>query len=144
MSEAGLAEPPAASTAPAAPGADEILDQAPVAFLAGDIPPKPPTAGSRANEAVSCDLCHSIKGFEGDTPFNFNWIAEPGRVKQGNREGAVSPQHVTEKNPFLSTAEFCGTCHNEKSPFGTWVKATHLEWKEGPHARSGIVSRSSL
>lgn len=112
---------------------------APVAFLAGDIPPKPPTAGSRANEAVSCDLCHSIKGFEGDTPFNFNWIAEPGRVKQGNREGAVSPQHVTEKNPFLSTAEFCGTCHNEKSPFGTWVKATHLEWKEGPHARSGIV-----
>ncbi len=115
---------------------------APLAFLAGDIPPKPPSAKSRANEAVSCDLCHTVRGFEGDTPFNFNWIVEPGREKQGNREGVVSPHHVTMKNPFLSTAEFCGTCHNEKSPYGTWVKATHLEWKEGPHGKAGIVCQN--
>jgi nitrate/TMAO reductase-like tetraheme cytochrome c subunit len=112
---------------------------APIAFLAGDVPPKPPAAGSRANEAVSCDLCHTVTGFEGDTPFNFNWIAQPGKFKQGNREGVESPHHITRKNPFLSTAEFCGTCHNEKSPYGTWVKATHLEWKAGPHGQAGIV-----
>jgi hypothetical protein len=112
---------------------------APLAFLAGDVPPPRPEAGSRANEAVSCDLCHAITGFAGDVPHNFNWVAEPGKVKQGNRPGRVSPHHETVENPFLRSAEFCGTCHNEKSPFGTWVKATHLEWKEGPHGRAGIV-----
>jgi len=112
---------------------------APLAFLAGDVPPPRPEAGSRANESVSCDLCHSITGFEGDTPFNFNWISEPGKVKQGPRPGRVSPHHQTVENPFLRTAEFCGTCHNEKDPWGLWVKSTHLEWKEGPHGRAGIV-----
>jgi hypothetical protein len=42
-------------------------------------------------------------------------------------------------NPFLGSAEFCGTCHNEKDPWGLWVKATHLEWKESPQAAAGIV-----
>ena len=112
---------------------------APIAFLAGDIPPKPPAAGTRANEAVSCDLCHTLEGFEGDTPFNFNWITAPGRVKFGNRAGVVSPHHITKQSDFIRSADFCGTCHNEKSPYGTWVKATHLEWKEGPQGKAGIV-----
>lgn len=112
---------------------------APIAFLSGDIPPKPPASGSRANEGVSCDLCHTVTGFEGDTPFNFNWVSSPGRIKYGTRDGLESPYHATQRNDFLRTAEFCGTCHNEKSPYGTWVKATHLEWKEGPHGKAGIV-----
>jgi hypothetical protein len=112
---------------------------APLAFLAGDIPPKPPAAGTRANEGVSCDICHTITGFDGDIPFNFNWISEPGEVKQGQRADIDSPHHESRANPFLSSAEFCGTCHNEKDPWGLWVKATHLEWKEGPHGKAGIV-----
>jgi hypothetical protein len=112
---------------------------APLAFLAGDVPPKPPAEGTRANESVSCDICHTVTGFEGDTPFNFNWISEPGALKQGNRDGVVSPHHSSAYNPFLKTAEFCGTCHNEKDPWGLWVKSTHLEWKEGPHGKAGIV-----
>jgi nitrate/TMAO reductase-like tetraheme cytochrome c subunit len=112
---------------------------APLAFLAGDIPPPRPAEGSRANEGVSCDFCHTITGFEGDVPYNFNWISSPGSVKQGPRPGRKSRQHETVENPFLRSAEFCGTCHNEKSPFGVWVKATHLEWKEGPQGKAGIV-----
>lgn len=115
---------------------------APLALLAGDIPPQPPAAGTRANESVSCDLCHTVVGFRGEVPYNFNWIVAPGKVKQGPRPGLVSPHHETRENPFLRSAEFCGTCHNEKSPYGTWVKATHLEWKEGPHGRAGIVCQS--
>ena len=101
---------------------------APLAFLAGEIPPKRPAEKSRANEGVSCELCHSIVGFEGDTPFNFNWISKPGKVKQGNRPSIDSPYHEGRANPFLSSADFCGTCHNEKDPWGLWVKSTHLEW----------------
>jgi hypothetical protein len=51
----------------------------------------------------------------------------------------VSPHHETRKNDFLRKAEFCGTCHNEKNPWGLWVKSTHLEWREGPHGKAGIV-----
>ena len=112
---------------------------APLAFLAGDIPPKPPAEGTRANEGVSCDLCHSIVGFEGEVPFNFNFQVEPGDVQQGVRTGTESMYHEIQANPFLMTAEFCGTCHNEKDPWGLWVKATHLEWKESPQAKGGIV-----
>ncbi len=112
---------------------------APLAFLAGDIPPKRPEEGSRANEGVSCDVCHSITGFEGKIPFNFNYIIEPGDTKQGVRTGTESPYHKIHANPFLASTEFCGTCHNEKDPWGMWVKATQLEWKRSPQGRAGIT-----
>jgi len=112
---------------------------APLAFLAGDVPPKRPSERTRANEAVTCDLCHTITGFAGDVPVNFNWTSEPGRVKQGPRPGVESPHHKTVENPFLRSADFCGTCHNERDPWGVYVKSTHLEWKEGPHGKAGIV-----
>jgi len=112
---------------------------APLAFLAGDVTPPRPSEGSRANESVSCEVCHTITGFEGDTPFNFNWISEPGDVKYGPRETVNSPAHQGAKSDFLNKAEFCGTCHNEMSPFGVWVKSTQLEWKEGPYAEENVT-----
>jgi len=106
----------------------------PIAFMADDIPPPKPEENSRANESVSCDVCHTITGFQGEIPFNFNYISKPGRVKYGPKEGKESPHHTTQYNEFITTTEFCGTCHNEKSPFGVWVKSTQLEWKEGSYS----------
>ena len=111
---------------------------APTSFLAGDTPPQRPEMNSRANESVHCDHCHTVIGFEGDVPYNFNWVTNPGRVKQGPKPGVVSPHHDTVENDFLKSADFCGTCHNEMSPYGVWVKSTHLEWKEGPYAKQGV------
>ncbi len=111
---------------------------APLAWLAGDIPPPRPSENSRANESVSCDFCHSITGFSGDLPFNFNYVVDPGRVKRGSKPGRESPHHDTEANSLFSQAEFCGICHNERAPSGVWVKSTHLEWKEGPYAEQGV------
>ena len=111
---------------------------APIAFLAGDVPPPKPSENSRANESVSCDVCHTITGFKGEVPFNFNYISEPGKVKYGPREGLQSPAHETKKSDFIRTGDFCGTCHNEKDPYGIWVKSTHLEWKEGPYSKEGV------
>jgi nitrate/TMAO reductase-like tetraheme cytochrome c subunit len=110
----------------------------PMAFRAGDVPPPRPEKNSRANESVSCDVCHTVTGFEGDTPYNFNFYSSPSRVKYGPREGLVSPDHETRRSDFIKTAEFCGVCHNEKSPYDVWVKSTHLEWKEGPYAKEGV------
>lgn len=111
---------------------------APVSFLAGDTPPPKPEENSRANESVSCDVCHTVTGFKGEIPHNFNFISEPGKVKYGPRPGVVSPEHTTKQSDFLGKPEFCGTCHNEKSPYGIWVKSTHLEWKDGPYAKEGV------
>ncbi len=111
---------------------------APVSFLAGDVPPPKPEENSRANESVSCDVCHTITGFRGEVPFNYNYISQPGRKKYGNKPGLVSPHHDTEESDFIKSAEFCGTCHNEMSPYGIWVKSTYLEWKEGPYAQQGV------
>lgn len=110
----------------------------PLAFMAGDVPPPTPDKGSRANEAVSCEVCHTITGFAGDVPFNGNYISQPGAKKHGPRSTGASPAHEMVKSDFLATSEFCGTCHNEKSPYGIWVKSTHLEWKEGPYASQGV------
>jgi nitrate/TMAO reductase-like tetraheme cytochrome c subunit len=115
---------------------------APLAFLAGDIPPPRPSENSRANESVSCDICHTIAGFEGDTPYNFNFISTPGDAKFGPKANPETADHEVKKVEFLGTAEFCGTCHNEKSPYGAWVKATHLEWKEGPYAKAGVTCQT--
>jgi len=111
---------------------------APASFMSGDVPPPKPNFNSRANESVSCDVCHTVTGIAGDTPFNFNFISNPGNVKYGNRDDSESPAHETAKNPLLSKAEFCGACHNEKSPYGAWVKATHLEWRDGPYSKEGV------
>ena len=110
----------------------------PIAFMAGDVPPALPEKMTRANESVSCDVCHTITGFEGEIPHNFNYVSEPGRTKYGPREGVKSPEHDLVKSEFLKEAEFCGTCHNEMSPYGVWVKSTHLEWKEGPYSKEGV------
>ncbi|MCG6913307.1 NapC/NirT family cytochrome c [bacterium BMS3Abin03] len=111
---------------------------APIAFLAGDVPPPKPEMNSRANESVSCDVCHTITGFAGDTPFNFNFISSPGDIKYGPRGTGDSPEHQIQKSDYIQTAEFCGACHNEKDPYGIWVKSTHLEWKEGPYSKQGV------
>lgn len=111
----------------------------PMAYLAGDVPPPRPHENSRANESVSCEVCHTIKGFKGDTPFNFSYMSNPGRVKYGGKEGRKSPYHDTEYNDLFTKAEFCANCHNEKDPYGVWVKATQLEWLEGPYSKQGVA-----
>lgn len=111
----------------------------PIAFMAGDVPPPKPEENSRANESVSCDVCHSITGYEGDIPFNFNYIVDPGKTKYSSRKGdKSSPNHQIKVTEIHSKGEFCGICHNEKSPYGVWVKSTHLEWKEGPYSDEGV------
>ncbi len=116
-----------------------IACHGPLAFLSGDIPPKPASANTRANEGVSCDICHSITGTTEKEPFNFSYTIEPGKVKNGPRKDARSPFHSTRFSQFHKSAKFCATCHDEQSPYGAWVKSTYREWKEGPYSKQGVV-----
>ena len=112
---------------------------APLAFMAGQLPPARPSENTMANESVSCEVCHLIQGATSDPPFNFSYIIQPGMTKYSGRENPMeSPAHKIVVSPFHRTTEFCGNCHNEKNPFGVWVKSTQLEWKEGPYAAEGV------
>jgi hypothetical protein len=71
-------------------------------------------------------------------PFNFSYNIEPGRVKNGPRKDAVSPAHASKYSDFVTSPEFCATCHDEKSPYGAVVKGTYREWKAGPYAAEGV------
>ncbi len=114
-----------------------IACHGPLAFLTGDIPPKPPQAGTRANEGVSCEICHNIVGTTEKVPYNFSFEIKPGRVKQAPRKGIRAP-HGVKYSEFLRSPEMCATCHDEQSPYGAWVKSTYREWKEGPYAKQGV------
>jgi hypothetical protein len=112
----------------------------PLAFMSGPFPPPRPSENSMANESVSCEVCHLVQGAATDPPHNFSYIIKPGMTKYSSRkEHAESPAHKIVTTDFFKTAEFCGNCHNEKNPFGVWVKSTQLEWKEGPYAAQGVA-----
>jgi len=115
-----------------------IACHGPLAFLSGDIPPKPVKAGTRANEGVSCEICHNITGSTEQTPFNFSFVIQPGDVKQGPRRDVKSPGHGVNFSEFTRSPELCATCHDEQSPYGAWVKETYREWKAGPYSKEGV------
>ncbi len=112
----------------------------PLAFMSEKkFPPPRPSEKSMANESVSCEVCHLTQSAQADPPFNFSYLIKPGMTKYSLREPAVeSPAHKIVTNDFYSQTEFCGNCHNEKSPFDVYVKSTQLEWKEGPYSKEGV------
>ncbi|HLN54384.1 MAG TPA: multiheme c-type cytochrome [Bacteroidales bacterium] len=111
----------------------------PMAFMSMPLPPPRPGEKSMANESVSCEACHLVQSASSDPPFNYSYVTKPGTTKYAGRQPAVeSPAHKIVTNEFYRTTEFCGNCHNEKNPFGVWVKSTQLEWKEGPYSKEGV------
>jgi hypothetical protein len=126
------------------PALKDVVDgcngcHSPLAFLGGPMPPARPQSKSMANESVSCEVCHLIQAIQSDPPFNFSYLIEPGMTKYAGRTPTVeSPAHKIVTRDIFTTTEFCGNCHNEKNPFGIWVKSTQLEWKEGPYNAQGV------
>lgn len=112
----------------------------PLAYMGGTLPPPRPSEKSMANESVSCEVCHLIQSAQSDPPFNFSYLINPGATKYAKRiPGTESPAHKIVTKDIFGTTELCGNCHNEKNPFGIWVKSTQLEWKEGPYAAQGVL-----
>jgi len=111
---------------------------APLAFLAGDIPPPPVGKANPKADGVPCDLCHTITGFEGKAPLNGNFIVNPGKTKYGPRKDIKSIYHKSKYSDFIKKAELCGTCHDETSPYGAWVKETYREWRNSLYSKANI------
>ncbi|MFN8241513.1 MAG: multiheme c-type cytochrome [Bacteroidales bacterium] len=129
----------------AKPEIKDVIDgcngcHSPLAFMGGrQFPPPRPSENSMANESVSCEVCHLVTGAQTDPPYNFSYQVSPGSTKYAARKpGVDSPAHKIVTSDFYKTTELCGNCHNEKNPFGVWVKSTQLEWKDGPYSKEGV------
>jgi hypothetical protein len=85
---------------------------------------------------VTCDLCHTIVGFEGSEPRNGNFVVSPGSTKYGPFQKKGS--HHGAYNELQTRSEICAVCHEAVNAHGVRVKGTFSEWKESAFAKKGV------
>jgi hypothetical protein len=85
---------------------------------------------------VTCDLCHTIRGVEGQEPVNGNFLSSPNDVKFGPLKGSDNAHHAF--SPIQSRSELCGTCHEATNHHGLRVKTTYTEWLQSQSAKDGV------
>jgi hypothetical protein len=85
---------------------------------------------------VTCDLCHTISGYDGAAPGNGNFLSEPSQQKLGPFRHAGDWHHVYSE--LQTKSEFCAICHNAVNHHGIEIKSTFTEWKNSRYAREGI------
>lgn len=95
-----------------------------------------PDAATAQMSSVTCDFCHTIKGYRGEEPLNANYVVEPGPLKLGPLETQTDWHH--QYSELQTRSEFCAICHSVRNRFGLAVKSTYAEWKESRHAKEGI------
>lgn len=85
---------------------------------------------------VTCDFCHSIKGYEGKTPGEGNYISVLDDLKCGpfKRSSGWHSEYCV----LPTKSEYCGICHNAVNHHGLEIKSTYTEWKESIFAEEGI------
>jgi hypothetical protein len=86
---------------------------------------------------VGCVFCHTITGYDGETPGNGNYISEP------DQERVLGPfieksdwHHVYSE--LHTKSEVCAICHNAFNRHGLEIKSTYTEWKNSLYAEKRI------
>jgi nitrate/TMAO reductase-like tetraheme cytochrome c subunit len=98
--------------------------------FAGTMPVDPSMSG------VTCDLCHTITGYDGPEPRNGNFISAPSDRKLGPFPSETNWHHIYSE--LQTKSEFCATCHEAVNHLGLGVKTTYTEWKKSPFAAQRI------
>ncbi len=98
--------------------------------FSGSMPADPSMSG------VTCDLCHTISGYDGREPRNGNFISAPSESKLGPFPSETNWHHVYSE--LQTKSELCATCHEAVNHLGLGVKTTYSEWKKSPFAARRI------
>ena len=109
---------------------------APVAFASSRSSAASATVTDPSMTGVTCDLCHTIRGYEGPAPQNGNYVSTPSELKLGPLERPGDWHRGY--SPLHARSELCAVCHEAVNQRGLRVKATFTEWKESPFARAGL------
>ncbi len=105
--------------------------------------------GDIGRHGLSCDFCHQVSHADleasplGDGIANASFVMETGDVKFGPiADPMLSPFHDARQSDYLSSSEFCGSCHDVRidaedavtgEPF-LRLENLFTEWREGPYA----------
>ncbi len=131
----------------------------PVAFVAGNTSPLDETKwGGLERQGVGCDVCHTstrdpgVPGVPPEAPFigNAQLYFDPSGLRRGPYENIESPGHSGLQDPFTSSSEFCGQCHQVSNPLVTLKRddgsdtglpfpldTTYDEWKDSVFSPEG-------
>jgi len=85
---------------------------------------------------VTCDLCHTVRGYRGENPGGGNFISEPGTQKLGPFRHSSNWHH--EYSELQTKSEFCGICHRRVNRNGLEIISTFTEWGRSRYAMAGI------
>ena len=85
-------------------------------------------AGTTANfdavdfDGVSCEVCHRSVVPDGGSALisNAQLFFEYGDKKHGPYPDLISPAHSGAQDPFTSSSELCGQCHQVMNPVNAW------------------------
>lgn len=102
------------------------------------------TAPPIAQQGVSCDVCHTMKGTTVQNSLtgehgNGSFIVDPGQTKRASLKNSESPYHDTEYSEHHTQAAFCGNCHNIFNPVNNFpLERTYDEWKYSVYAQNNV------
>lgn len=99
-----------------------------------------------AKAGILCDVCHQVSALSGPKgpwgePGNASFVLSPDEDRKfgpptGDDDAAM---HAVETREFLSTSEFCASCHTVIHPLnGVRIEHTYDEWKNSIFAEKGI------
>lgn len=91
----------------------------------------------RGERGVGCLACHGVVGNQGTS--NGRFLVDDALV-QGptGPTGAGRSAHGTRREPFVTSAELCGTCH-EVDGGGGFLETPYAEWAASTAHRDGIA-----
>lgn len=113
-------------------------------FRISDIPDWERDLSPLAREGVTCDFCHTISGeelTEKILPGAYVYPhARQTEIKFGPEADSETKAHPTRVSSFLSSAEFCSTCHRFKHPAtGEELQNTFEEWRQSSYSKQGTA-----
>ena len=87
-------------------------------------------------EGVSCDYCHTAVEHDGQIGNN-QLINLPGELKLGPFDDASDDEHPSLQSDFITSPEFCGSCHDVYKFPGLQIEQAYTEYATSPSAMSG-------
>lgn len=91
----------------------------------------------RGERGVGCLACHSVVGNQGTA--NARFIEGDDDTVQGPTGATgASAGHRTMRQPFVTSGELCGTCH-EVAGGGAFVETPYTEWSQSPAHAQGLT-----
>jgi len=91
---------------------------------------------SLSREGVTCEVCHSAVS-HGVPIGNTSLVLDENAPKQGPYASDAVEGHRSEQNPFSTSPELCGSCHDVFNFPGLYIEEAYTEYLDSPAKTNG-------